>query len=69
MSAKASPWENGYQEACYSQFQVDLGDPNRYKTLGELVAVGYLQIHYITTIQESKNAASDLCPAAKSRNP
>lgn len=37
-SAKASPWENGYQEAFYSQFKIDLGDPNRFTTLGELVA-------------------------------
>lgn len=36
-SAKSSPWENGYQEAFYSQFKVDLGDSNRFKTLGELV--------------------------------
>lgn len=32
------PWENGYQEAFYSQFKIDLGDPNRFSTLGELVA-------------------------------
>jgi len=37
MSKKASPWENGYQEAFYSQFKVDLGDPNRFSSLGELV--------------------------------
>lgn len=36
-SAKSSPWENGYQESFYSQFKVDLGDPERFKTLGELV--------------------------------
>ena len=36
-SAKSSPWENGYQEAFYSQFKIDLGDPGRLKTLGELV--------------------------------
>jgi transposase InsO family protein len=36
-SAKSSPWENGYQEAFYSQFKIDLGDPNRFKTTGELV--------------------------------
>lgn len=36
-STKGCPWENGYQEAFYSQFKVDLGDPNRFKTLGELV--------------------------------
>jgi transposase InsO family protein len=36
-SAPGCPWENGYQESFYSQFKVDLGDPNRFKTLGELV--------------------------------
>ncbi len=36
-SAKSSPWENGYQESFYSQFKVDLGDPERFKTVGELV--------------------------------
>lgn len=36
-SAKSSPWENGYQESFYSQFKVDLGDPSRFQTLGELV--------------------------------
>lgn len=46
MSHKAAPWENGYQESFYSQFKVDLGDPNRYKTLGELVVAVYRQIHY-----------------------
>lgn len=37
MSRAASPWENGYQESFYGQFEVDLGDPNRFETLGELV--------------------------------
>lgn len=46
MSHKGSPWENGFQEAFYSQFKVDLGDPNRFKTLGELAVAIYLQIHY-----------------------
>jgi transposase InsO family protein len=36
-SRPGSPWENGYQESFYSQFKVDLGDPARFKTLGELV--------------------------------
>lgn len=31
------PWENGYQESFYSQFKLDLGDPNRFEILGELV--------------------------------
>jgi transposase InsO family protein len=37
MSEKGSPWENGYQESFYSQFKVDLGDPSRFDSLGELV--------------------------------
>lgn len=35
------PWENGYQESFYDKFKIDLGDPNRFKTLGELVAEVY----------------------------
>jgi transposase InsO family protein len=45
MSRKSSPWENGYQESFYDKFKVDLGDPGRFKTLGELTAEIYLLIH------------------------
>jgi transposase InsO family protein len=38
------PWENGYQESFYGKFKVDLGDPNRFETLGELVAEVYQTI-------------------------
>jgi len=51
MSHKGSPWENGYQESFYSQLKVDLGDPNRFQTLGELAAAIYLQLHYYNTIR------------------
>lgn len=41
MSRKASPWENPFQEAFYSQFNLDFGEPNRFETLGELIeAIG-----------------------------
>jgi transposase InsO family protein len=40
-SRAGCPWENGYQESFYNQFKLDLGDPNRFKTLGELVAEIY----------------------------
>ena len=41
------PWENGYQESFYGKFKVDLGDPGRFKTLGELVAEIYrIAWHY-----------------------
>jgi putative transposase len=36
-SAPGCPWENGYQESFYSQFKIDLGDPQRFSSLGELV--------------------------------
>lgn len=35
------PWENGYQESFYDKFKVDLGDPNRFHSLGEFVAEIY----------------------------
>lgn len=38
------PWENGYQESFYDKFQIDLGDPNRFSYLGELVAEIYRTI-------------------------
>lgn len=44
-SAPGCPWENGYQESFYSQFKVDLGDPNRFRNLGELVYEIYRQIY------------------------
>ena len=43
-SHPACPWENGYQESFYGKFKVDLGDSNRFKTLGELVAEVYQTI-------------------------
>lgn len=36
-SAPGCPWENGYQESFYDKFKIDLGDSDRFKTLGELV--------------------------------
>lgn len=44
-SAPGCPWENGYQESFHSQFKVDLGDPSRFKTLGELVYAIYQTIY------------------------
>lgn len=36
-SKPGCPWENGYQESFYDKFKIDLGEPERFKTLGELV--------------------------------
>ena len=49
MSRKASPWENGYQESFFSQFKVDLGDPGRFRTLGELTEYLHLRVHIYNT--------------------
>jgi len=46
MSAKGSPWQNGYQESFYSNFKLELGDINRFETVGELIEEIYRQIAY-----------------------
>lgn len=46
MSRKQSPWENPYQESFYSQFKLDLGDPNRFETLGELIEAIHQTMYY-----------------------
>lgn len=46
MSEKASPWQNGYQESFYSGFKLELGHPEIYPTLGELVEAIAQQIYY-----------------------
>lgn len=45
LSAKGSPWENGYQESFYSQFKIDLGDPEQFDSMGELVYNIYRTIY------------------------
>jgi putative transposase len=45
MSQPGCPWENGYQESFYSQFKIDLGDPERFNSLGELVYAIYKTIY------------------------
>jgi len=49
MSAKGHPWENGFQESFYSQFKLDLGEPNRFAALGELIEEIYLTMHKYNT--------------------
>ena len=46
MSAKGSPWQNGYQESFYSNFKLELGQTNRFETVGELIEEVYKQILY-----------------------
>jgi len=49
MSEKGSPWQNGYQESFYDKFKIDLGDPNRFDSLGELVYEIYHTIYTYNT--------------------
>ena len=46
MSRKSHPWENGHQESFYSNYKVDLGDTQRFETLGELVEAIHQTIYY-----------------------
>lgn len=50
-SKKGCPWENGYQESFYDKFKVELGDPSRFGTLGELVAAVYETVHRYNTLR------------------
>jgi len=49
MSERGSPWQNGYQESFYDKFKIDLGDPNRFGSLGELVYEIYRTIYVYNT--------------------
>lgn len=51
MSKKASPWQNGYQESFYGNWKVDIGDVNRFKSLGELTAEIYKSIYYYNNLR------------------
>jgi len=44
-SKPGCPWENGYQESFYDKFKIDLGDPNRFASLGELIYQIYHQVY------------------------
>jgi putative transposase len=46
MNQKASPWQNSYQESFYSGFKLELGHPECYPTLGELIEAIAKQIYY-----------------------
>jgi transposase InsO family protein len=51
MSQKGSPWQNGYQESFFSTWKVDVGDVNRFRTLGELTAEIYRSIYYYNNLR------------------
>jgi len=51
MSKKGSPWQNGYQESFYGNWKVDVGDVNRFGSLGELTAEIYKSIYYYNNLR------------------
>lgn len=46
VSAKASPWQNGYKESFFGHFKDEFGDINRFDTPGELIEEIYSQVRY-----------------------
>jgi len=56
MSHKASPWENAFQESFYSHFKVELGQTNRFDSLGELIE----EIHRIISYYNERRIHSKL---------
>ena len=51
MSKKGSPWQNGYQESFFANWKVDIGDVNRFETMGELTAALYRSIYYYNNLR------------------
>lgn len=60
MSKKASPWENGFQESFYSEFKVDLGDPNMFEGLGQLVEIIHQTMYYYNN--QRTHTSLKMCP-------
>lgn len=45
-SKKASPWENGHQESWNGGFKLELGNPDRFALVEQLIEAIHLQIFY-----------------------
>jgi len=46
VSDVASPWQNGFIESFYGRFKHELGDLNRFETVGEMIEAIYQHIRY-----------------------
>lgn len=40
------PWQNGYKESFFDRLKDEFGDPDKFETLGELIAAIYEHIDY-----------------------
>ena len=47
-SPKASPWRNGSQESFFGRFKVELGDPERFDQLPDLLEELYFMLRYFS---------------------
>lgn len=66
-SKPGCPWENGYQESFYGKFKLELGDPKRFSTLGELVAAMY---HHIWVYNHTRiHSALNMPPKVFEKQP
>ncbi len=46
VSAKASPWQNGYKESFFGHFKDEFGEIDRFETVGQFIEEVYSQIQY-----------------------
>lgn len=51
VSDKGSPWQNGYKESFFDKLKTEIGDINRFETLGELIEEIYSYIYYYNNLR------------------
>lgn len=51
VSDKGAPWQNGYKESFFDKFKTEVGDINRFETLGELIEEIYSYIYYYNNLR------------------
>lgn len=62
VSDVASPWQNGYIESFYGRLKQELGNLDRFETLGEMIEAIYWHIHYYN--QHRIHTALKMTPVA-----
>ena len=46
VSDKASPWQNPYHESFFNNFKIEIGDIERFESIGELAEEIYSYMYY-----------------------
>ena len=65
-SEKGSPWQNGFQESFYGKFKVDLGEVNRFETIGELIEAIHHTMYYYNN--DRRHTSLNMSPIAFRRS-